>query len=95
MICFFKSTTVFLLLPLQTLKMAGTKDVEKEKSQKPSKDQKTSIAETKKSLPIYPFKKDLIRAVRDHQILIIEGETGSGEIHSAKWREIESQVGLW
>ena len=40
---------------------------------------KMSIEETQKSLPIYPFKKDLIQAVRDHQILIIEGETGSGK----------------
>lgn len=38
-----------------------------------------SIAETKKSLPIYPFRKDLLKAIEDHQILIIEGETGSGK----------------
>ena len=38
-----------------------------------------SIEETQKSLPIYAFKKGLIEAVRDHQILIIEGETGSGK----------------
>nr|CAI5834058.1 unnamed protein product [Callosobruchus analis] len=38
-----------------------------------------TIEETKKSLPIYPFKEDLIQAVREHQVLIIEGETGSGK----------------
>lgn len=37
------------------------------------------IKETKRSLPIYPFKKDLINAIREHQVLIIEGETGSGK----------------
>ena len=40
---------------------------------------KLSIAETKKILPIYPFREDLIAAVREHQVLIIEGETGSGK----------------
>lgn len=37
------------------------------------------IEETKKSLPVYPFRDDLIQAVREHQVLIIEGETGSGK----------------
>ncbi|XP_005090962.1 pre-mRNA-splicing factor ATP-dependent RNA helicase DHX16 [Aplysia californica] len=65
---------------VQTLKMPGTvKDKVKEKKSAPKLDKKSSIEETKKSLPIYPFKKDLIRAVRDHQVLIIEGETGSGK----------------
>jgi len=40
---------------------------------------KMSIKETRESLPIYKFKDDLIAAVRQHQILIIEGETGSGK----------------
>lgn len=38
-----------------------------------------TIEETKKSLPIYAFKEELIQAVREHQVLIIEGETGSGK----------------
>ncbi|KAH8400605.1 hypothetical protein KR222_008380 [Zaprionus bogoriensis] len=38
-----------------------------------------TIEETRKSLPVYPFKDDLIAAVREHQVLIIEGETGSGK----------------
>lgn len=28
---------------------------------------------------MFPFRGDLIQAVRDHQVLIIEGETGSGK----------------
>ena len=40
---------------------------------------KMTIAETRKSLPIWPFKDDLIAAVKEHQVLIIEGETGSGK----------------
>lgn len=38
-----------------------------------------TIEETQKSLPVYPFKQDLIDAIREHQVLIIEGETGSGK----------------
>lgn len=38
-----------------------------------------SIEETRKSLPIYQFRDEIIQAVRDHQVLIIVGETGSGK----------------
>ena len=38
-----------------------------------------SIDETRKNLPIYQFRDDIIQAVEDHQILIIVGETGSGK----------------
>ena len=40
---------------------------------------KMSIKETRRSLPIYPFREDLLQAIEEHQILIIEGETGSGK----------------
>ncbi|KLJ10030.1 adenosinetriphosphatase [Blastomyces silverae] len=38
-----------------------------------------SIEETRKSLPIYRFKEEIIQAVAEHQIIIIVGETGSGK----------------
>ncbi|KAI1623009.1 adenosinetriphosphatase [Exophiala viscosa] len=38
-----------------------------------------SIDETRKSLPIYQFRDEIIQATRDHQVLIIVGETGSGK----------------
>ncbi|PFX22231.1 putative pre-mRNA-splicing factor ATP-dependent RNA helicase DHX16 [Stylophora pistillata] len=38
-----------------------------------------TIEETKKSLPVYPYRESLIQAIRDHQVIIIEGETGSGK----------------
>jgi pre-mRNA-splicing factor ATP-dependent RNA helicase DHX16 len=38
-----------------------------------------SIAETRKSLPIYAFKDELLAAVRDHQCLIVSAATGSGK----------------
>ena len=40
---------------------------------------KISLQETRRSLPIFPFREDLLKAIEDHQILIIEGETGSGK----------------
>jgi pre-mRNA-splicing factor ATP-dependent RNA helicase DHX16 len=40
---------------------------------------KMSLQDTRKSLPIFPFREDLLQAVEDHQILIVEGETGSGK----------------
>lgn len=44
-----------------------------------SEKKKLSIEETQKSLPIFPFKEDLLAAIEAHQVLIIEGETGSGK----------------
>ncbi|OJK03348.1 hypothetical protein ASPACDRAFT_111021 [Aspergillus aculeatus ATCC 16872] len=38
-----------------------------------------SMEETRKSLPIYQFRDQIIQAVHDHQVLIIVGETGSGK----------------
>ena len=38
-----------------------------------------TIQECRKTLPIFRFREDLINAIREHQVLIIEGETGSGK----------------
>jgi pre-mRNA-splicing factor ATP-dependent RNA helicase DHX16 len=38
-----------------------------------------SIHESRKSLPMYPFRDELISAIRDHQCLIVSSETGSGK----------------
>ncbi|KAJ5888791.1 hypothetical protein N7495_008832 [Penicillium taxi] len=38
-----------------------------------------SMEETRRSLPIYQFREQIIQAVHDHQVLIIVGETGSGK----------------
>lgn len=52
--------------------MESAKMSEKEKK-------KQSIDECRKSLPIYAFREDLLNAIEEHQVLIIEGETGSGK----------------
>lgn len=52
---------------VQALQIPGDK---KHKKFEPAAVSKlTSIEETQKSLPIYPFKKELIKAIRDHQVL--------------------------
>lgn len=38
-----------------------------------------TIEETRKNLPIYAFKEGLIEAIREHQVLIVVAETGSGK----------------
>ncbi|GMH01388.1 hypothetical protein Nepgr_003227 [Nepenthes gracilis] len=37
------------------------------------------LQEERKTLPIYPYRDELLQAVHDHQVLIIVGETGSGK----------------
>lgn len=58
----------------------GTKDkIKKEPELTEVQRKRLDIEETKKSLPVFPFRDDLIQAVKEHQVLIIEGETGSGK----------------
>ena len=65
-----------------------------------SQRKKLDIIETKKSLPIYRFKDDIVQAIKDHQILILEGETGSGKttqipqyLHDAGFTEGGKKIG--
>uniref|UniRef100_A0A4Y0BKS2 RNA helicase n=1 Tax=Anopheles funestus TaxID=62324 RepID=A0A4Y0BKS2_ANOFN len=64
---------------IQALQMGGTKEKDSKREITEAEKKKMTIEETQKSLPIYPFKEDLIAAINEHQILIIEGETGSGK----------------
>uniref|UniRef100_A0A182SZZ8 Helicase ATP-binding domain-containing protein n=1 Tax=Anopheles maculatus TaxID=74869 RepID=A0A182SZZ8_9DIPT len=64
---------------IQALQMGGTKEKDGKAEISEAEKKKMTIEETQKSLPIYPFKEDLIAAINEHQILIIEGETGSGK----------------
>ncbi|XP_058825732.1 pre-mRNA-splicing factor ATP-dependent RNA helicase DHX16 [Topomyia yanbarensis] len=64
---------------VQALRLDGTKPKEEKAYVSEAERKKMDIEETKKSLPVFPFKEDLIAAVKEHQILIIEGETGSGK----------------
>lgn len=62
------------------LQMPGSHEEEpKEKQMSEAEKKKMTIQDVRKSLPIYPFREDLLKAIEDHQVLIIEGETGSGK----------------
>ncbi|KAF7291664.1 Pre-mRNA splicing factor [Mycena chlorophos] len=59
-----------------------------------------TIEETRKNLPIYQFKDQLIEAVREHQVLIVVAETGSGKttqlpqyLHEAGFTEGGLKIG--
>lgn len=41
-----------------------------------------SIAEQRRSLPIYKLKEQLLKAIMGNQVLIVIGETGSGAVSS-------------
>lgn len=41
--------------------------------------EKQSMQAVRRSLPIFPYREDLLAAIHEHQILVIEGETGSGK----------------
>uniref|UniRef100_A0A8D0HBU4 Activating signal cointegrator 1 complex subunit 3 n=1 Tax=Sphenodon punctatus TaxID=8508 RepID=A0A8D0HBU4_SPHPU len=65
---------------VSAVKMRGTtqdKDEAVELSEAERK--KLSIQEVRRSLPIFPYRGDLLAAIAEHQMLIIEGETGSGK----------------
>lgn len=46
-------------------------------SQKEQK--KMTLKEVRESLPVYNYREDLIEAIKEHQVLVVEGETGSGK----------------
>lgn len=52
---------------------------EDEEMMKAPDNSKMSIQEVRRSLPVFPFRDSLLAAIRDHQVLIVEGETGSGK----------------
>ncbi|KAF7307663.1 putative PRP2-RNA-dependent ATPase of DEAH box family [Mycena kentingensis (nom. inval.)] len=59
-----------------------------------------TIEETRRSLPVYAFKDELIQAVREHQVLIVVAETGSGKttqlpqyLHEAGFTEGGLKIG--
>lgn len=66
---------------VQTLTLEGLnfKEKKKEKELDPRTAKKLSLQEVRQSLPIYPFRDELIQAIRENQVLIVEGETGSGK----------------
>lgn len=85
---------------INPLRMEGTDKRDKEPRLTEKEKKKMDIEETKKSLPIFPFRDDLIAAINEYQVLIIEGETGSGKttqipqyLYEAGFTENEKKIG--
>ncbi len=60
-------------------KVIGDDEADDKKNLSDYEKKRLTIEETKKSLPVYPFRESLLEAVEQYQVLIIEGETGSGK----------------
>lgn len=55
---------------IQALTMEGSKSKDKKPEITETEKHKMDIEETKKSLPVYPFKEDLIAAIQEHQVML-------------------------
>ncbi|CAG4944483.1 unnamed protein product [Colias eurytheme] len=85
---------------IQALQLEGNKEKKEEKEVSEFQKMRMTIEETKKSLPVYPFRDSLIEAIKNYQILIVEGETGSGKttqipqyLHEAGFTEEGKKIG--
>ncbi|KAH7119021.1 P-loop containing nucleoside triphosphate hydrolase protein [Dendryphion nanum] len=68
--------------PKWDIQTAARLDAEKERLSKmldAAEEKAKSIDQVRKSLPIYAYKDELLQAVKDHQVLIVCAETGSGK----------------
>ena len=45
----------------------------------PAERKRIEILHAKENLPMFKYKEELLEAIRDHQIIIIVAETGSGK----------------
>ena len=54
-------------------------DDERKKKEKAGMSEKEKIEETRRALPIYAFRDELVAAMKKYQVLIVVGETGSGK----------------
>uniref|UniRef100_A0A7N6BIE6 Pre-mRNA-splicing factor ATP-dependent RNA helicase DHX16 n=1 Tax=Anabas testudineus TaxID=64144 RepID=A0A7N6BIE6_ANATE len=59
--------------------MKGTRSEKEAPALSQAELKKQSMQEVRRSLPIFPYREDLLAAIHEHQILVIEGETGSGK----------------
>ena len=65
---------------VQAFTIAGKKASEEDKPHMSEKERKRmTLKEVRESLPVYYYRDDLIEAIKEHQVLVIEGETGSGK----------------
>jgi len=55
-----------------------TKDIQKQKQPR-QLTSREKMAEGRKKLPVYPYRDEFLAAVKDHKVLVLVGETGSGK----------------
>src|SRR5690349_5565298 len=65
----------------EKIKTNGNSETFKTNSHKDSSHHKelTKIQKQRQNLPIFQYKDEIIKTIREHQVLIIVGETGSGK----------------
>ena len=49
------------------------------KAEKERKKQHMSLQEVRRSLPVFPYREELLEAIAENQVLVVVGETGSGK----------------
>jgi pre-mRNA-splicing factor ATP-dependent RNA helicase DHX16 len=64
---------------VQALTMPGSEKHPEDNGLSEADRKRMTLKETRESLPIYAFRESLLAAIKEHQVLIIEGETGSGK----------------
>lgn len=62
-----------------TMKGTLSEKEQEEPSLSQAEVERLSLQEVRRSLPVFPYREDLLAAIKEHQILVIEGETGSGK----------------
>lgn len=60
-------------------RQASARELAEAKKAEDQLSEREAMAKDRASLPIYPYREDLIQAVEDHQVVVIVGETGSGK----------------
>lgn len=64
---------------IQAFTIKGKKSDKPEVKMSEKEKKKMTLKEVRESLPVFHYRDDLIEAIKEHQVLVIEGETGSGK----------------
>ncbi len=64
---------------VRSLRIEGKNNEKREKEVDPADLAKKTMQEVRRSLPIFAYRDQLLEAINDNQVLVIEGETGSGK----------------
>lgn len=68
-----------ILRQSRMLSLQRSQEEEQEVRRQEQLTKREQIEQTRRSLPIFPYREDFLRAVEEHQVIILVGETGSGK----------------